>query len=211
MRQCAACSMSNFKEKLMKKLMVICLVLISAKGFSQSFTQNIIKRLEFGIEAGANASNFTNANFPTDPLIGFHGGLTVAYKFTNNFMVQEEFLFSTQGAKIKGGALGDQDLKLYYMSVPFLLKYRTNSGFYLEAGVQTGIKVKEDFSGINTGNFAKKIDLGAAGGVGYQSKMGLGIGVRYIYGISKVADFNVSNINNDFKNNNIQASIFYVF
>ncbi len=34
-------------------------------------------------------------------------------------MVQEEFLFSTQGAKIKGGALGDQDLKLYYMSVPF--------------------------------------------------------------------------------------------
>ena len=195
----------------MKKLIAICLVLVSAKSFGQSFTQNILSRLEFGIQAGANASNFTNANFPTDPLIGFHAGATVAFKFTDNFMVQEEFLFSTQGAKIKGGTLGDQDLKLYYMSVPFLLKYRTNSGFYLEAGAQTGIKLKEDVAGINTENFAKKIDLGAAGGIGYQSKMGLGIGVRYIYGISKVADFNVSNINNDFKNNSIQASIFYVF
>src|SRR5476651_217410 len=107
----------------MKKLTLLCLVLVSAKGFSQS----IFSRLEFGLKAGANYSNFTNADFPTDPLIGFHGGATVAFKFTNNFMVQEEFLFSTQGAKIKGGTLGEQDLKLYYMSVPLLLKYRTNS------------------------------------------------------------------------------------
>lgn len=199
------------KEKSMKKLMLICLVLVSAKGFSQSFTQKILNNLEFGIKAGANYNNFTDASFPTDPLIGFHAGATVAYKFTNNFMVQEEFLFSTQGAKIKGGVLGDQDLKLYYMSVPFLLKYRTNSGFYLEAGTQIGVKIKEDFSGINTENFAKKLDLAAAGGIGYQSKMGLGISARYIYGISKVSDFNVSNIKNDFKNNTIQASIFYVF
>ena len=88
----------------MKKLMLICLVLVSAKSFSQS----IFNRLEFGLKAGANASNFTNANFPTDPLIGFHGGATVAFKITNNFLIQEEFLFSTQGAKIKGGTLGDQ-------------------------------------------------------------------------------------------------------
>jgi hypothetical protein len=124
--------------------------------------------------------------------------------------VQEDFLFSKQGAKINGGSLGGQDLKLYYFSVPILLKYRTH-GFYLEAGMQAGIKVKEDVAGINTGNFAQRIDLGAAGGIGYQSKMGLGIGVRYIYGISKVADANLANITNDFKNNNIQASIFYVF
>jgi len=195
----------------MKKLMLICLVLVSAKGFSQSFTGNILKRLEFGIKAGANATNFTDANFPTDPLIGFHAGATVAYKFTDNFMIQEEFLFSTQGAKIKGGTLGNQDLKLYYMSVPFLLKYRTQAGFYLEAGAQAGFKVKEDVAGAGNQDFAKKIDVGAAGGIGYQSKMGLGIGARYIYGISKISDVNLSNITNDFKNNNIQASVFYVF
>lgn len=191
----------------MKKLMLICLVLISSKGFSQSF----LKRFEFGLKAGVNYSNFTDANFPTDPLVGFHGGATVAFKITDNFLIQEEFLFSTQGAKIKGGALGDQDLKLTYISVPFLLKYRTNSGFYVEAGAQVGMKSKEEVSGLNAGDFAKKLDLGAAGGIGYQSKIGLGIGARYIYGISKVGDFDASNINNDFKNNTAQASIFYVF
>lgn len=201
-------SMSNFKEELMKKLLLICFVLVSVKGFSQ--TKGIFDRLEFGLKAGANVTNFTNADFPSDPLISFHGGATVAFKFTDNFMVQEEFLFSTQGAKIKGGSLGDQDLKLYYMSVPFLLKYRTH-GFYLEAGTQVGIKVKEDVAGINTNNFAKKLDLAAAGGIGYQTKMGLGIGARYIYGISKVSDFNISNITNNYKNNAVQASIFYVF
>jgi len=197
----------------MKKVIFICLVLVSTKGFSQTklFSQNFFKKFEFGLKAGANYSNFTNASFPTDPLVGFHAGATVAFKITDNFLIQEEFLFSSQGAKINGGELGNQDLKLYYMSVPFLFKYRTNSGFYVEAGPQVGMKAKEEVSGLSVSDFAKKLDLAAAGGIGYQSKIGLGFGARYIYGISKVGDFNISNINNDFKNNNIQASIFYVF
>ena len=191
----------------MKKLILICLVLASTKGFSQS----IFKRFEFGLKAGANYSNFTNANFPTDPLVGFHAGATVAFKITDNFLIQEEFLFSTQGAKIKGGALEDQDLKLNYISVPFLFKYRTHSGFYVEAGPQFGMKASEKVAGLSTGDFAKKVDLAAAGGIGFQTKIGLGIGARYVYGLSKVSDFDFSGVKNDFKNNNIQASIFYVF
>jgi hypothetical protein len=191
----------------MKKLILICLIMVSTKSFSQS----ILKRLEFGLKAGANYSNFTNANFSTDALVGFHGGATVAFKITDNFLIQEEFLFSTQGAKVNTGILGNQDIKLSYITVPFLLKYRTNAGLYIEGGAQVGIKAKEEVAGLSFTNFAKKTDLAAAGGVGYQSKMGLGIGARYIYGLSKVADFSVANINNDFKNNTIQASIFYVF
>lgn len=191
----------------MKKLMLICFVLISSRGFSQG----LLKRFEFGLKAGANYSNFTNANFPTDPLVGFHAGATVAFKVTNNFLIQEEFLFSTQGAKVTGGNLGQQDFKLTYISVPFLLKYRTNMGFYVEAGAQVSMKSKEDVAGLGVSDFVKKLDMAAAGGIGYQSKIGLGIGARYIYGISKVGDLNLSNINNDFKNNNVQASIFYVF
>lgn len=191
----------------MKRLLFICFVLVTTRGFSQGF----LKRFEFGLKAGVNYSNFTNASFPTDPLIGFHAGGTVAFKITKNFLIQEEFLFSSQGAKTKGGTLGEQDLKLYYISVPFLLKYRTNAGFYVEAGPQVGMKAKEEVSGPGVSDFAKKLDLAAAGGIGYQFKMGLGIGARYVYGISKVGDFDASNIKNDFKNNNIQGSIFYVF
>ena len=198
----------NHKKENMKKLMLICLVLVSAKGFSQSF----FKRFEFGLKAGVNYSNFTDASFPTDPLVGFHGGGTVAFKITDNFLIQEEFLFSTQGAKVKkGSTLEEQDLKINYISVPFLLKYRSNFGLYVEAGTQVGMKASEDVKGVAFKDFAKKLDVAAAGGIGYQSKIGLGIGARYVYGLSTVGDFDASNIKNDFKNNNIQASIFYVF
>ncbi|MBS0032318.1 porin family protein [Chitinophaga sp. 22321] len=199
----------------MKKVILVCLVFFSVKGFSQtapkSFTQGLLQRLEFGLKAGASYSNFTDANFPTDPLVGFHAGGTVAFKITKNFLVQEDFLFSSQGAKSMGDAFGKGDIKLYYISVPLLLKYRTNMGFYVEAGAQAGFKVREDIGGVTDREFFKKTDIAAVGGIGYQSKMGLGIGARYIYGLSSVGNFEASGIKNDFKNNNAQVSVFYVF
>ncbi len=139
----------------MKKLVLslIVLVALSIKGFSQttpaqtapesqSSDQSIWKKFEFGIKGGGNYSNFTNANFATDPLPGFNAGLTVAYKITDNFLVQEEFLYSLQGAKVKAGSFSGQDIKLSYAAVPILFKYRTNSGFFVEAGGQAGFKVR---------------------------------------------------------------------
>ena len=153
----------------MKKLVLSLIVLaaVSTKGFSQTtpaqttpgnqnFTQKIMSKLEFGLTAGGNYSNFTNANFATDPLHGFHAGITVSYKITNNFLISEEFLYSLEGAKDKAGPFANQDIKLSYAAVPILLKYRANSGFYVEAGAQTGIKVKEDIGGVTNAQFAKK-------------------------------------------------------
>ncbi|WP_183557584.1 porin family protein [Mucilaginibacter sp. SP1R1] len=206
----------------MKKLILVILILTSARSFSQTtattttapadqgFFKKIASRLEFGITAGGNYSNFTNATFATDPLPGFHAGLTVSYRITDNFLVSEEFLYSLQGAKVKAGPFAAQDIKLSYASVPILFKYRTNSGFYVEAGPQASFKVKEDIGGLTDLKFAKKIDFGVAGGLGYQSKMGLGIGARYVYGMQKVQE-TPSPLLGDFKNNSIQASIFYVF
>ncbi|PTS91523.1 PorT family protein [Pedobacter sp. HMWF019] len=197
-------------------LMLVVLVTVATKGFSQtnsenqSFTQKIFKKLDFGITAGGNYSNFTNANFATDPLPGFHAGLTVAYNITDNFLISEEFLYSLQGAKVKSGPFTGQDIKLSYASVPILLKYRTNSRFYVEAGPQASFKVREDIGGVTDAKFAKKIDFAMAGGIGYQSKMGLGFGARYVYGLQKVQE-TPSTILGDFTNNSIQASIFYRF
>ncbi|HEK22039.1 MAG: PorT family protein [Mucilaginibacter sp.] len=204
----------------MKKLIFSLLILsaVSFRGFSQttsptaapanqSFGQKLMSKLEFGIKAGGNYSYFNGANFSTDPLPGFNAGLTVAYKITDNFMVQEEFLYSLQGAKVKTGILGSQEVKLSYASVPILFKYRTNSGFFVAAGGQAGFKVKEDIRGLTDLKFAKKVDFGAVGGLGFQSKMGLGIDARYYYGIQKVSE-TPSVILGDFKNNSIQASIF---
>lgn len=199
----------------MKKLILICLVLCAGKTFAQqkneSFIQGLLNRLEFGIKAGANYSDFTDASFVTDPLVGFHAGATVGFKLTNNLSIQEDFLFSAVGAKNIGDEFGKQDIKLYYVSVPVLLRYKTNFGLYAEAGTQASFKVKEDVAGLTNADFARKLDFAATGGVGFQSKMGLGIGARYIYGLSKVGNFDSSGFRDNFKNNNAQVSLFYTF
>jgi len=195
----------------MKKLLFICFVLVSTQSFSQGFIKGITSRLSFGLKAGGNYSNYTNADFATDGLVGFHAGGLVNFRITDNFSIQEEFLFSTQGAKMKNDVFGKENVNVSYMTVPFLLKYRTNIGLYFEAGSQFGLRVNEDVGNKSTGDFAKKMDLAAAAGLGYQSKSGFGFGVRYVAGLSKVGDFNISNVKTDFKTSVAQASIFYIF
>jgi len=191
----------------MKKLMFICLVFLSANCFGQG----LLQRLSFGVKAGANYSNFTNAGFATDGLVGFHAGALVNFKIAAGFSVQEEFLFSSQGAKMKEDIFGKENIKVYYMSVPFLLKYRTKPGIYIEAGPQVSFRIKDDIGKTDIGEFTKKMDLAAVGGIGYQSPIGLGFGARYVYGISKVGNFQLSDVKPDFKNSVVQASMFYIF
>lgn len=196
----------------MKKLMLIGLVLLtSTHGFSQSFIQGMMGRLHFGLKAAANYSDYTNANFSTRALLGFHAGALVDFKLTKNLAIQEEFLFSSQGAKVKGDVFGQQNVNVYYMTVPFLLKYRTNAGIYIEAGPQVGTRIKDNVDSLKSGNFAKLLDLSAAAGIGYQSKSGFGLGFRYVAGLSSVGDFKLSNASPDFRNSVIQTSIFYIF
>lgn len=195
----------------MKKSLLICLVLTSTRCFSQNFMQSMMQRLSFGIKAGANYSNYVNADFNTQAVAGYHAGALVDFKLTNNLAIQEEFLFSSQGAKVQEELFGKQDINVYYMSVPFLLKYRTNSGIYIEAGPQVDMRIKDNIPKTQTGDFAKQMSFAAAGGIGFQSKSGLGIGARYVAGLSDVGNFQPSTIKPDFRNSVVQVSVFYIF
>jgi len=191
----------------MKNLFLLCIVLVSSSVFSQS----IFDRLHFGIKAGGNYSDFSNANFDTEGLPGFHAGAIIAFDINEKWSVQEDFLFSTQGAKIKGGISDGKDLKLSYISVPIVLKYKTSFGLYFEAGPQVGILASEDFKELTNDDFAEKIDAGMVGGIGYQFPNGLGIGARYYYGLTDISKIKSNTINTDFQNNMSQVSLFYIF
>ena len=193
--------------KKMRTLLLFCLILAS----TQSFSQGLFQRLSFGLKAGGNYSNYANADFKTESIAGFHAGAIVNFKLIGGLSIQEEFLFSTQGAKVKDNLFGKENVKVSYINVPFLLKYRSNLGLYIEAGPQVGMRASENISDSQIGEFAKKLDLSAVGGIGYQSKSGFGFGARYIAGLSKVGDFQLSTTKPDFKNSVIQASIFYIF
>lgn len=185
----------------MKKIFLALMLVSGTACFAQHVTG--------GIKAGVNISNFTGGDFANakkSSLVGFHGGgfLNIAF---SKLSIQPEALVSTQGAKIDT-INGDYNFKLTYITVPVMVKYRMDSGFYLEAGPQVGFKISEDIGNSTINDFAKNLDLSIGAGLGFQTKKGLGIGARYMAGLSKVGDFQgFSNIDPDFKNSVIQVGI----
>lgn len=80
----------------MKKIFLSAFVLLTAQlSFGQSFFGGIMDRLSFGVKAGGNYSNFTDAGFDTEGLAGFHAGLVVDFRISDNWSIQEDFLYST--------------------------------------------------------------------------------------------------------------------
>ncbi|WP_336517479.1 porin family protein [Pollutibacter soli] len=190
----------------MKKWLIASFVLLVISGTTYA------QKFQVGLKAGMNASNFTGGNIDSKTLLGFHAGTNFNFLLGNNFSISPEILFSSQGAKYN--ELGtEKNLKVSYIQVPVLAKFRFNGGLYLEAGPQVGFKVGEDVDIPNQtiDNFAKNLDLGIGAGLGFHSRSGFGIGARYIAGLSKVGDFNASEMNPDFKNSVIQLSLFYTF
>ena len=196
----------------MKKLLILCFVLVSIDSFSQSFVSGIMQKVHFGLKAGGNYSDFNNANFNTEGLYGFHAGVMIEYRFNDRFSIHEDILFSTQGAKLKDKTTFGQDqLKLSYVSLPILFRYTTSIGVYFEAGPQVSTNVSNNFENAALKKYAKKLDYGVAGGLGYQSKIGLGIGLRYYAGLADVPDFQYDAIATKFTNNVAQVSLSYSF
>jgi hypothetical protein len=187
----------------MKKVIIIPAILAATIVYSQ---------ISLGVKAGVNISNFTGGDFGSvekEALVGFHGGGLVNIRL-GHLALQPELLFSSQGAKLKQGGQ-ESNFKISYINIPIMLQYQTDGGFYVEAGPQGGFKISESVPDSTIGDFAKGGDLSFGFGLGYHSKIGFGIGGRYLVGVSKIGDFDSGDINPDFKNSVIQFSIFYMF
>ena len=188
----------------MKKIIFIALFFISTASFSQGF--------QLGLKGGVNVSNYTGGNISSDALLGFHVGGIFNFMLGKAFSIQPEVLFSSQGAKYTSAG-NKNNLKVSYINVPVMAKLNFGN-VYLEAGPQVGFKAGENanIGGQPISTFAKNLDLSIGGGIGYHGRSGLGIGARYMAGISKVGDFQTSTantINPDFKNSVLQFSVFY--
>ncbi|HMO32698.1 MAG TPA: porin family protein [Lacibacter sp.] len=184
----------------MKKLLTLALVLL---------TYGAVGQISGGVKAGVNVSNFTGATFQNatqKALIGYHAGGLLNFKL-GAVALQPELLVSASGAKIERSGL-TQNYKLTYATIPVMVQLDLG-GFYLEGGPQLGFKISESIPDQTIENFGKGLDLAAGVGLGYRSSMGLGFGLRYLVGLSKVGDFNPTTQQNpDFKHSTIQAGIF---
>ena len=186
---------------MLKNLFVAMLLLSIQPAFAQ---------IQLGLKAGANFSNFTGGDFKNvekEALTRPYAGGYVRWRFANNLGLQPELLFSEQGAKLKSGTQ-EFDAKVSYLNIPIMVQYHFGN-VYLEAGPQVGFKLDEDVPDSISGDFAKSNDVALALGLGFETKLGLGINARYTMGLSSVGNSDSPDYNSDFKNGVFQLGLFY--
>jgi hypothetical protein len=162
-------------------------------------------QIQFGIKAGANFANMTNAE-GSKSLVNFNGGALVKIPLADAFSLQPEVVYSGQGAKFDGGKVS-----LNYINVPVLATYTLPVGVFFQTGPQIGflMSAKQKVDGeesVDIKSSLKSTDFSWAIGAGYLvTSANIGFNVRYNLGLSKIAD------GGDSKNTVFQVGVFYLF
>lgn len=184
----------------MKRTIFMLVLLVLGTGISQA------QLLKFGIKGGLNFANYTGGSvsgidFKT--ITSYHAGIVTELKVFENFAIQPELLYSTQGSELKG--LGDQvKNELGYISIPVLAKfYLTSNELSLELGPQASFLVSErnEVSSNDTNSF----EFGLAGGLSYKITKSIFVSGRYVAGLTEAKK------DADVKNSVIQFSVGYLF
>lgn len=174
--------------------------------FLIGFTNVNAQLLQFGLKGGVNFSNYSGGDiegFDFNNVTNFHFGVVTELKFFENFALQPELLYSTQGSELE--SLEEQiKNELGYISIPVLAKfYLTSNKLSLEGGPQFSFLVNErgDVDVYDSNTF----DFGVAAGLSYKITKGLFLSGRYVAGLTDVKkEANV-------KNSLVQFSLGYMF
>jgi hypothetical protein len=165
------------------------------------------KTVRFGVRGGVNLADLTAKEVPSgsnfseaQSKTAFNGGIFVNIPLgASMFRFQPEISYSSQGGKVQGGSGStagrtfEQDLD--YVNIPLNFQLMTTNGFFVQTGPQVGFLVGAEVnspssgSGVTAGGNKDdfdKFDLAWTGGIGYLSRVGLGIDLRYNIGIANV-------------------------
>ncbi|MBK8951725.1 MAG: PorT family protein [Chitinophagaceae bacterium] len=169
----------------MKKVLLSLVVIATTVFVSQA-------QVSFGAKAGLNLYNFSGSDADGfDSKVGFNVGGLVNIPVSDNFSVQPELIFSTEGAKASEGSV-TMNYNMNYLNIPIMLQYNTASGFYAEAGPQIGLlmsaKVKVDSESEDIKDSFKSTNFSLGIGLGYRLANGLGFGARYNLGLGNIVD-----------------------
>ena len=218
----------------MKKISLVALASVSGMAlFAQSQPQlrtEMSRQVRLGVKAGVNLAKMDVDEAPGTSVnnkTSMHGGLLVNIPVgSGGLAVQPEVLYNGYGAKMAQDiTIGtttstvryEQDM--HYVSLPVMLQWKSAGGFYLETGPQASylLKATQDNGETDVSNKEAfdKFDFAWAGGLGYMSRIGLGVGARYNYGLSNVIEDgggdNSANDGYELKNRVISVGLFYNF
>ena len=154
---------------------------------------------------GAQTSSLPGESGRNQQLAGFQAGFSLPItRLNENVSFRAELNGSMQGANYENYGMKGR-MSMFYINVPFVARYQTKSGLFVEGGIQSGFRVsaKDKFMGTtnNMKEFTKAFDFGIPIGVGYELKNNLGIGLRIIDGFTNI------NANNTIKDHNFVMAL----
>jgi hypothetical protein len=167
------------------------------------------QHVNIGIKGGLNSYKIQyDNNTETNPKSGFHIGLLGHIHLTNQFGLQPEIVYSTQGGNYKSGS-SVTVANLDYINVPVLLQYMFDNGFRLQAGPQLGFLVgAKSNTNNNLKDNLKPIEIGVSVGAGYiHVPSSFGVDARYNIGINSINESGSENPTN----RGFQLGVFYLF
>jgi len=212
-------------------------VLVNAQNNKPTLRTEMEVTPRLGIKGGVNlakmnAEGFSgSAEFDSKSKTSYNGGLFINIPVGTNFRFQPEVVYSSQGGRNSqlvqtptGSFTSNYEMDLNYINVPLMLQLQSTTGVFVELGPQFGYlinaKNKSNSNGAGSSNTElnikdqlNKLDIAAAGGIGYLSRIGLGINARYNYGFTNVLDENNSNYvsGQKLRNRLYQIGLFYQF
>ncbi len=183
----------------------------------------------FGVKGGVNLATLNFNHYPaadninTNNKTSFHVGFLANVPLGGMMRFQPELLYSGHGSKISqnvttGASTTNQSYEqdLNYIAVPMMFQYQSLGGFVIEAGPQVSylVQAKQDGPGNmeteNEGGY-DRFDIAGAAGIGYLSRVGLGINARYNFGLANIIDDGGSKDGPEQKNRVISIGLSYHF
>jgi hypothetical protein len=181
----------------MKKIFILAMGLFITGAANAQSTDKPIK---LGAKAGVNYSNIIkddgNNNFKTDYLVGYHAGLTLDIKLSDNLAFTPEALYSTKGYK-SSSTFGEFTQTTHFIDVPILASIKLGGGLNLVAGPQvsfllstnnkfeTGFGTAQQQIVENDADRFKKSLAGGVVGFRYDFSNKIGINGRYALDFQK--------------------------
>lgn len=204
----------------MKKNVLFAIVFLSSAIIFAQNESKTISEIKYGIKGGINLANISGDDAGDANLfVGFNTGFFVEIPIADKFIFQPEIIYSAQGSKSEGEYIIDSSvynveatLKMNYINVPLMIKYKVANKFYLEAGPYIGFltsaKVKAKISGIGSDtedikDLFKSTDFGIGIGMNYDFTDIIFANARYQTSLSEIGD-------SDEGGNNIKNSVFQI-
>lgn len=209
----------------MKKAFLFTIVILSLTSIINA------QEIQFGAKAGLNFANLSGDFSDISGRTSFHLGATAELEILEEFSIQPELLFSSQGAKDE-----NQTLIANYLHLPIMGKYLVTDKLSVEVGPQIGYLLsatidngQSDAGGGNTigttvvmlsavsaqrpredvKEFANDFDFGVNLGLGYKIDDKFHVSARYNIGLTD--GDNIANNSLGLKNSVIQLSVGYLF